>query len=266
MSKTTVWSRSGIGKYRANEQHVEILPPNWQGTGTVCGIIALHGAGGDYTAPWQRPFRRGYYDWVRALALAGFPVLSIDAGRPDVATGTTSGPQAWLNDNAQAAVSDAVTYLQSTVGASEGKVGLIGPSMGGGTALAWAGNNPTLAAFVIANSPVADLEDMASNDRGGVAANLNAAYGGTYDEGTHGATHNPLTIATAGGLDDVPVLLNYGTADTITVPATVEALATAIGSNATAYSHDTAHDEPTARALAPSVVVDFALTHAAQAA
>jgi alpha-beta hydrolase superfamily lysophospholipase len=148
---------------------------------------------------------------------------------------TFAGQQSWGNDTSIATVTDAVNYLQSTFGAASGKVLLVGQSMGHAVLANWARANRALVGGLVGIVPVSDLNDMVTNNRGGTAANINAAYGGTYSDTTHGPTHNPTKYAAA-DLASLPWLGFYASDDTTVVPSTVTGLRSLIGTSATAVN------------------------------
>ena len=211
-------SYQGSGRYAASEGDV-FIARGAMTAGGVRGVIYCHGAGGDATS--CRDYARiGELDVINAVA-ERFPVLSIDAG----------GAQAWGNSTAVARVGDAVTYLQGTLGAKSGTVLLIGASMGAVTALNYARANPTKVGCVVGIIPVIDLNDMVTNNRGSLAANINTAYG-TYSEATHGPTYNPANYAAS---LTTPTRLYYASDDATAIPGAVTAFDTAC-SSATAAS------------------------------
>lgn len=228
-----------IGVYYTAEGSLLMLPKRWLADGTVRGVLFMHGATGNETQMVDNTNFPGLRSILAAVAMAGYPVLGVYAG------GDT-----WGNATAQARMDDAKTYLQGTVGAKSGTVAIIGGSMGGLAAQNWAKANPASTACIVGLVPVSDLNDIKTANRGGLAASVNAAYGGTYVEATHGATYNPHTYA-ATGLAGIPYKAWYGASDAIVIPSTVTDVCTAAGASATAVSvvggHDTALDNiPTA--------------------
>ena len=103
--------------------------------------------------------------------------------------------------------------LQALPGTKPGKVALIGASMGGLSAMNWAAANPTKVACIVMTIPVINVTDIKGNDRLGYGAYINSAYGGSWTEGQYGANHNPQTMASAGKLNGIPMLIFYGLSD-----------------------------------------------------
>lgn len=196
------------------EQNLALLPKAYPRDGSVRGVIYCHGALSTETQVLGTTFPN-----TAAIVAAIANIYPTLACR-------FSG-DAWANDAAIAKVALAKTYLQGTVGAKSGKVFLLGGSMGGALAMAYARANPTLVAGLILLEPVSDLQDIATNNRGSLAASLNAAYSGGYSDATYGATHNPTTFASS--LAAIPVQTWYATDDATVIPATVTAVMTAIG-------------------------------------
>jgi pimeloyl-ACP methyl ester carboxylesterase len=209
----------GLGRYAASEKDVYTASVGAY-PGGVRGVIYCHGRNDDATAP-RHYASIGELRLVNAVAEV-FPVLSIDAG----------GVLTYGNSTAVARVADAVTYLQGTLGAKAGTVLLIGASMGCLTALNYAKANPSKVGAIVTVNSAVDLNDIVTNNRGGLAAEVNTAYGGTYVEATNGPTSNPANYAAS---LSVPIRLHYATDDTLAIPSTVTTFA-ATAQNATAVS------------------------------
>lgn len=237
-----------VGAYYTAEGSLLMLPKRWLGDGTVRGVLFMHGATNTETQMIDNTNYPSLRAILAAVAQAGYPVLGVYAG----------GDQ-WGNATAQARMDDAKTYLQGTVGAKTGSVVLIGGSMGGLACQNWAKAHAATTACIVGLVPVSDLNDIKTANRGGLAASVNTAYGGSYVEATYGATYNPHTYA-ATGLAGIPYKAWYGASDTIVLPATVTDVCTAAGASATAVSvtggHDTALDN-----IPPADVVSFIGAH-----
>lgn len=223
-----------------------VLPKSWRGDGTVTGVVYCHGSGQDSRAvvgfdlAGNGPAVNQQH-LVQQVALAGFPVLSIDAAG-----------NAWGNDNAIAAVAAARAHLQTTLGAKPGKVLLVGVSMGGLTCLNWARQHRDQCAGFAGIMPVSDLQNYYANS--GNAAGVDAAYGGRYDDNVAGLTHNP-TRYTADILA-LPYRAWYGSADTIVPPITVTNLARAIYGQTTELPGQV-HGETLIGAVDPTELIAF---------
>lgn len=231
MAENGYYTSLGLGAYRASEYHVAVLPKAWKRDGTVRGVIFCHGAGQDGRAAVGYDSGAGTFTTqsqralVAGIAAAGLPVLAVDAG----------GAGTWGNDTGIAAITDAKTYLQGTLGAKTGSVLLLGVSMGGLNCLTWARANLASVAAFAGIMPVSDLTDIHANNRGGNTAAINTAYGGTYVDSTQRATHNPAFFA-ATGLAGLHYKAWYGASDTIVIPSTVTGVAAAIGATASTVS------------------------------
>jgi pimeloyl-ACP methyl ester carboxylesterase len=107
---------------------------------------------------------------------------------------------------------DAWAWLTNASGgaAKTDKCLLVGGSMGGLMAVNWAYRNPTKVAAVALIIPVLDLEDVYTNNRGGLASQITAAYGGAPDY----ATRSPIQLAS--GLAGIPTKVWYATDDPVT--------------------------------------------------
>lgn len=126
------------------------------------------------------------------------------------------GGDVFANDTHLTRIGQALDYL-AALGAS-GPALLVGTSMGAGGALAYALAHPERVQAVAGIIPGLDWGDIRDNNRGGVAASIDAAYS-TYVDATHGPTHSPVRFA-----DDLdaalPVALWTSADDTICTPAT----------------------------------------------
>lgn len=212
-------SYQGSGRYAASEQDVFISTLAGL-AGGIRGVVYCHVVNSTATA--CRDYNSiGELHLVNTIAEV-FPVLSIDAG----------GLSPWGNATAMARIGDAITYLQGTRGAKSGKVLLVGSSHGGLTVLNFAKANPTLVAAVVGMLPVIDLNDVVTNNRGGLAAGVNTAYGGAYSEVTNGPTSNPANYAASYA---IPTQLYYASDDTTAIPSTVTTFAST-ATNVTATS------------------------------
>lgn len=121
--------------------------------GTAPAIICMHSHGGDvsqYHPGVPTIADPGWHVWM--LAQAGYLVLAVDHG----------GVATWSNATTMSRVDDAYTYVMN-LGAKSGKVGVMGWSMGGLTALNWIKRNPTKISCAWIWSPVSDLTWARSN-------------------------------------------------------------------------------------------------------
>lgn len=213
MSLVTVYD--GNTASAMGEQNLALSPKAYPRDGSVRGVIYCHGALSTETQVIGTTF-------PNTAAI----VAAIANIYPTIACRLAG--DSWANDAAIAKVALAKTYLQGTLGAKSGKVVLVGGSMGGALAMAYARANPTLVQALLLLEPVSDLQDIVTNDRGSLASSVNAAYSGGYSNATYGATHNPTTFASS--LAGIPVQTWYATDDTTVIPATVTGVMTAIGS------------------------------------
>jgi alpha-beta hydrolase superfamily lysophospholipase len=236
-----------VGGYFAGEKSTALVPTDWKGDGTIPGVIYCHGYGEDGLIP-TLPAQNGQFSNLTALVAAGYPVLACDLGG-----------SLWGYDPFRARVDSAITYLQGTVGAKAGKVVVVGTSMGGLGALVYAANNPTKVSGVVGIGPTSDMQHVVSNNDGGLAAIVNAAYPGGYSDATYGATFNPQVLAAAGKFT-MPVRLWIGSADTTVIPSTVTTLANTIGANATISYLSGGHAESTWFEVDSTALVKFVKT------
>ena len=132
------------------------------------------------------------------------------------------GYQAFGNDTHVARIIEAVTYLEQTWG-TRSRITLVGGSMGCLGALGYTRLYPTKVRAVAGIIPGLDLADLMLR---GAAADINAAYGGAYNDATDGPTHSPVQYA-ASLSSSIPIRLWTANNDTIAVPATAAAFVAA---------------------------------------
>jgi pimeloyl-ACP methyl ester carboxylesterase len=139
-----------VGLYAAGESQYLLRDRSTPINNTRRGVICLHGHGADSTvfmpgAPGASSIPGNH---ARALAEAGFIVMSIDAG----------GKYTWASDACMSSMTSAYNWLTTTGGAKPDKVGLIGWSMGGLSALNWMKRNSSLVSGVELFAPATELD------------------------------------------------------------------------------------------------------------
>jgi dienelactone hydrolase len=212
----TVFSSSGFGQVTAGQGNLLLVPKVWNRDGTVPGVIYCHGATQTEHQLLDNANYPNLSSILFAIADAGFPVLACGFG------GDSFG-----NATARTQVGTARTYLQATVGAKAGPVALVGGSMGGGLAMTYALANPSHVSCLVLLQTVVSLQDVVTRNVSGLAAAVNAAYGGSYSDVTHGPTASPILFA-----DQMtkPAQFWYATDDATIVPAALStSLASAYG-------------------------------------
>lgn len=227
------------------ESFISIVPTTlaWK---TKPVVVACHGASGteeQMLGTWPA-YPRAV---ILAIVAAGYPVIAPYAG------GNT-----WGNDTAMSRVTEAVAYGRANLGASEAPAVLLGFSMGGCNALNWAKRNRADTACVVGVVPVSDVTDIHTNNRSGLAAQINAAHS-TWTEVGRGADYNPATFA-ATDLAGLHYQAWGATSDTSCLPATVEAVCTAIGGTAT-YTEVAGDHNSAIGAVNTSTVTSFIGAH-----
>jgi len=188
------------GYVAVNEDDLFVYPDSNRQTRKP--VIYCHGS--------ERAEISGAYDWMLIpsrwrLARELFSkscMLSSDLG----------GNQTWGNSTAISRASSAYTVIQSLPGVSTGKVILFGQSMGALTALNWARINKQKVAAIVLLIPVINLNDLFLNSS--YSNSINDAYSG-YSDAVYGASNNPLICSRNGDFNDIPILLMYGTSDTL---------------------------------------------------
>lgn len=160
----------------------------------------------------------------------------------------------WGNEVGAARVMSAISYARLNLGCSYDPVVLIGGSMGGGSALLWAAQNPSLVSCVVAFIPAIDYQALrVNNPLFNVRGSLDTAWGVTYPAalptGSDPATRpNDLkyTKVQTWTASDDPISINHATFE-----ATVGAETHDLG----ALGHSTA----AVMAVDPAVVKTFVL-------
>lgn len=222
-------STRGKGIYHVGEGSVLMTPKVWRANGTVPGVIYMHGA-----TNTEVQMLDGGPDSVRpvlaGLARAGLPVL-----------GVYGAGDSWGNAACLTLMAEAISYLQTTVGAKAGPVVLTGGSMGGLAVQNYARANPTQVLCMVGMVPVSNLDDIRSQNRAGLSGSVDLAYPPSYLEATHGAQYNPHTYA-AIGLAGINYRAYYSTEDPIVIPQTVIETVAAAGPLASAVPMVGAHE------------------------
>ncbi|WP_440984900.1 hypothetical protein ACQHIH_15940 [Xanthomonas sontii] len=203
-----------LGKVRSGEN--DLLLSQEQLLPLRRGVIYVHGAEGATPGGIAWTKLPGRWATLNAVSRTA-TILSSDLG----------GNATWGNDTVISAITGAWNYLKTLPGVSTDKVNLLCQSMGATGAIAWAAANPTLVNRIAMMIPVINLSDVRNNSS--YQADIDAAYGGTYSESTYGATHNPLSIASAGKLAGMPIQLWYGATDSLCKPEFALQFASASG-------------------------------------
>lgn len=196
------------GTYTGGGNYVLFMPSNYTGK---TGVVYMHGAGGDEEQIVTTDYDGNLKRIALLLAENGYPVISISGGGAH-----------WGNDTMIADVSNAKSYINSTLGIP-GPIGFIGASMGG-LVMPWIAQNLSDTAFFVGITPVSDL----SNIYPLFSASIDNAYS-TYDDEVDGPVHCPDQLAAGGSLAGLAYKSWYGTSDTTVPPATVQAVATSVG-------------------------------------
>lgn len=87
----------------------------------------------------------------------------------------------WGNEVGATRIMDALSYARNTLGCSNDPAILIGGSMGGGSALLWAAQNPSLVSCVVVFIPAVDFQALrVNNPMFNVRGSIDTAWGVTY--------------------------------------------------------------------------------------
>jgi hypothetical protein len=237
-----IWTDTGVGRAFAGERDVIVRPK--EARTSYQPVLYAHGSeGGD----------GGSTQWMGIKTR--WPVMQAVAERSLMVCADLGGNQTWGNDTAIARFSSARTYIRSIAGVKTGKVNILAQSMGATTALAWAAANPTLVGRIVLMIPVINLTDVRTNSAL-YRPSIDAAYGGTYTEAAHGATHNPLTMAQLGKLAGIPIQMWYGIGDSLCKPEFAVQFANAV-STCEPRPIQGGHAESTISGVNPGAVAAF---------
>lgn len=225
-----------VGRAFAGEQDAILRPRLASQAAARRGVIICHPAGyGGSAAVGSNAVVTGFPKIVAAIVNAGYAAVSTDLG----------GTFTWANDTVATRMGQARTLL-NTLGCKTDKVLILGMSMGNMSALRYAADNPGAVAAIASVVPACDIDDMRDNDRGGVRAGINTAWGLSSTD-----TSATVAIPTRGralqrGADVVglPWRGYYSNADTVCPPSTVTAMVSAIGSSASKMQVSTTADHP----------------------
>jgi predicted esterase len=208
----------GSGQYATGESHFAGWDRAYKTGGR--GIIWAHSAGSSTSQePWLPA--NNSLPLMQALGSLGCPIMA----------GDFAGNSTWGNDNAQARITDAWTWLKSQYGAKTDKVILAGVSMGGINVLNWARANPTLVQAILLFYPVVNLQAQHDGTGGALAINMTSAYGDSTTLFAAAApSHDPAQHASS--YMGVPIYMGHSDVDTIVGSANQSAFATAVGGSA----------------------------------
>lgn len=205
-------STRGDGQYLASQVHRAYAGRLYK-PATRKGVILCAGLSG--TADSWYSTSLNALDTPNALVGAGFPTAS-------PAVNAT-----WGNSTMRTRITDLRTFMQSTTPRGwqfgSGKVHLLGSSMGSACVLNWAKNNPTLVQSIAITIGPPDMQAIHAADRGGLAASIAAAYGGSAPTDAD----NPADYAA--DLTGIPIKVWYSSNDTLILPAETEAFIAASG-------------------------------------
>lgn len=201
----------------------------YQADGTVPGFIycGAYSAGG---------FNMNGFGPARELARRGYPVISGDCGDTPTGWGRTDGPGVWGKDASMTLLDSYKTYLQGTLGAKTGKIGILYGSHGCALAYNWARANPTAVYCIAGAIGTCDVEDIRANNRNSFQASIEAAYTNNATWQAARATHNPVEYVSS---LSIPQLDYYSTDDAVAdngSHADHDAFKTAAGANMTQRS------------------------------
>jgi pimeloyl-ACP methyl ester carboxylesterase len=213
-----MWTSRSIGSYVAAEAATLLCGRLYKPDATKRPLIYFTGGPGDDR------------DFITAAASGSqiAPRLA-DLGIPIVSAAFGGGNQ-FGNDTAQARIGQAWTWIKAQLNPKQDKFIGIGVSKGATALLNYARNNPANVAALLLIVPAVNLTDLHDNNRSGLAAAIEGAYGGSPASFAAAApTHDPALNAAAHAALGIPVKMLHGDNDVTVVPQTVIDFASATG-------------------------------------
>ena len=204
----------GVGRIQAGENDMLWYPGNPRKKNAA---ILTHAA----DSPAQYLDSAKFYSPPMAaeLAIAGIPCIS-----------GTLGGNTFANDTGMARMTQAYNTLVTTgLLAANGKVHLVGISMGNALNVRWAKENPTKVASIVGMIPACNLTELYNTNPGGLRAYIEAAWGVVYPAALP-ANADLLAHAAVIKAAGIPSRLFYSAVDAYITPSSVIALGAAMGS------------------------------------
>jgi len=198
---------AGTDRVTAGERDL-LLVPRTRGAGRdLPPVVFCHGAGGSALS-WADPAAPGTTAAARGLvARTGLAGIAADLG------GDT-----WGNATGIARIDAARTCAARLLGCRPDRMVLVGGSMGGLLAYAYAQARSDQVAGIVAVGPVTDLPELRARDPLGLAASVDLAWGvspGVPLPAAADVTRDPA------GLHGVPLAVYYSSGDTVVPASTV---------------------------------------------
>lgn len=137
------------------------------------------------------------------------------------------GANQWGNDTTQTRIGQLWTYVKAQAGTKTDKFVGIGVSKGATALLNYTRNNPGNVAALVLIVPAVNVSDIYDNNRSGLAAGIDAAYGGSW--AANKATHDPALNASTHASQAIPMKLIPGTTDTTVLASVVSAFGSTVG-------------------------------------
>lgn len=134
-------------------------------------------------------------------------------------SGDFGGASSWGNDTAQDRIDEGIAYVRAQFDCADDKVVLVGQSMGGSDVLNWAVRHPDDVAAIAVVVGLVDTDYIHDNNVWGLAAAIDAAYGGNWAASE--PDYNPVNFAA--DLDGIPGCIWSSSDDPVTTRASHEA-------------------------------------------
>lgn len=225
------------------------LQPKFPSSQSRSGVMFVHGAGSGGTYCLEAYGRQGVL--TNRIVSEGWNAVA----------GDNAGPQTWGNDSAIRRMDSNLVNLGGLPGTNLEKYALVSGSMGGLNSINYAARVAHKPAAIVTVIPVINIEDIRANNRSGYAAAINSAYPGGYQEARDGVNYNPYTMRAMEKIIGIPMLLIYGTSDTLCLPSFVEAFAAADPTNRVLSPVPYGHEEAAYAAVDHDEVIAFLKEH-----
>lgn len=143
-----------------------------------------------------------------------------------VSVSDCGGSVPWGNAQTVDAIGKLRSQLINDWGAYNGKIGIVGISMGGLAMFNYAKANPSLVAFCVGIVPAISLASIKSNYPASYGPEIDTAYGGTYSDGTQGPTYSPYVYRNS--FPNIKTGIWYSTNDAICLPTVTQTFGASI--------------------------------------
>jgi dipeptidyl aminopeptidase/acylaminoacyl peptidase len=181
------------------------VPSGHSGGGKHPLIVYLYGRGGSIKDKEYNLAAPSYAKLRRMAVERGYYIVVPELGTDH-----------WMNDRAQRTLDAIVAHALADNPIDPKRVNLMGTSMGGGSALAYAIHRPDVVRSVCAICPMTDFTQWVAENPNYVGS-VTAAYGGTPTQ-VPNAWAKTSAMRNLDAFKEIPVFLVHGVADTVVPP------------------------------------------------